>query len=161
MESLKVWAKTVYLLAVISSAALLMIPRGMQKQSRFVIEMLMLLCILAPVAGFSGKFYDTATVTWNYGEYDFGAASLESFYSREIERRVMEMSIAAGLALDSVSVQVEGFAPNFQGSELILYLSSPADEIEQDKLDNFCKLLAAHLSMSIDNITCKYSQDGN
>ncbi len=160
MESLKVWAKTVYLLAVISSAALLMIPRGMQKQSRFVIEMLMLLCILSPVVGFLGKSHDTAAITMNYREYDFGTASLETFYSREIERRVLEMSVAAGLPIDSVSAEVKGFAPNFQESGVTLYLSAPVDDIEQEELDNFRKLLAAHLSMNIDNIQFKYSQDG-
>ncbi len=161
MESLRAWAKTVYLVAVISSAALLMIPKTMQKQSKFVIELLLLLCILAPAAGFVTKPYDVAGIAWGYQERNSGSVSLELFYAREVERRVTEMGVVAGLPVHSVLVETEGFAPGFSGSKVTLYLTSPVDETGSDTIDRFRELLAAHLYISVDNICFEQFQDGS
>jgi len=146
--SLKEWARGVYLLAVFSSAAILLIPKRMQKQSKFVIELLMLLCIMAPVAGLVGKSIDTASVAWNYREHDSNLTSLKTFYAQETGRRVKEMAISAGLPVDKVLVEALGLAPDFT-CRVTLFLSSAPD---QDVADSFARFLSSYLSISLEHI---------
>lgn len=148
MGSLKEWARGVYLLAVFSSAAILLIPKRMQKQSKFVIELLMLLCIMAPIAGLVGKPIDAASVAWNYREHDSNLTSLETFYAQETGRRVKEMAISAGLPVDKVLVEALGLAPDFT-CRVTLFLSSAPD---QDVADSFARFLSSYLSISLEHI---------
>lgn len=156
MDSLKDWARGVYLLAVFSSAAILIIPKCMQKQSKFVIELLMLLCIMAPVARFAGKPLDASSAAWNYREHDSNLISLETFYTQETGRRVKEMAISAGLPVDKVSVEALGFAPRFS-CRVTLYLSSAPD---RDVADSFARFLSSYLSIGPEDILFDQSQHG-
>lgn len=159
MESLKSWAKTIYLVAVISSAALVLIPRSMQKQSKFVIELLLLLCIVAPVAGFVGKPHQVAGMTWTLEGWEPESFSLERFYASEVQRRAMEMGIAAGLPIHSVEVETQGLAPDFSGSKVCLYLSAPLDESDAGVMHSFKELLATHLGIDPENICFEQFQE--
>ncbi|MGI6628238.1 MAG: hypothetical protein ACOX4K_07840 [Bacillota bacterium] len=157
MEFLKEWARGVYLLAVLSSAAILMIPKSMQKQSKFVIELLMLLCIIAPVAGFIRKPIDAPSATWNYREQDYRDISLKAFYAGEVSRRVKDTAISVGLPVESVLVEVSGFAPGFTCSGINIYLSSP---VEEGKTDSFARFLASYLAIDQSRIWFEQSQSG-
>ncbi len=77
MGSLKEWARGVYLLAVFSSAAILLIPKRMQKQSKFVIE-----TANAPVHNGADcrvgrQANRCSSVAWNYREHDSNLTSLK------------------------------------------------------------------------------------
>jgi hypothetical protein len=159
VDSLKSWAKAVYLVAVVSSAALVMIPKSMQKQSKFVIELLLLLCILAPVAGFVSKPHQVAGVMWGQAGWAPDSFSLERFYATEVERRITQMGIAAGLPIHSVEVETRGFAPDFSGSKVCVYLMAPVDEADAQVIHAFRELIATHLDLDPDNICFEQFQE--
>ena len=55
MSSIKEWARTIYLVSVFSALALLIVPRSMLKQVRFVVEMLLIFVSCAfDQCGFGG-----------------------------------------------------------------------------------------------------------
>ncbi len=152
MESLKAWAKSIYLVAIVSSVAILMIPKSMQKQSKFVIELLLLLAILAPIAGFVNKSYDVPQVIWEYQDLDSGYVPLSIFYIKEIQRQVTQLAVAAGLPVHSVMVKAGGLPPDFSGSGITLYLNEPVNEQDQHVMDQFSELLASRFSISAERI---------
>lgn len=147
MESLKAWAKGVYLVAVISSAALVLIPKSMQKQSKFVIELLLLLCILAPVAGFVGKPQQVAGLRLGQDTWEADGFSLERFYALEVQRRVTQLALAAGLPIHSVQVEPAGVAPEFSATKLTLYLTVSLYEPDGEVLQKFRELIATQLDI--------------
>ena len=159
MQSLKTWAKTVYLVAVLSSAALLMIPRSMQKQSKFVIELLLLLCILAPTANLARKSFDISEIPWDYHFWYSDSASFETLYAREVERQVKELSSAAGFSVHSVHVEIGGFAPEFSVEKIILRLAHPIDPQDLDR-DQLARLFAARFSVKAEKVCFKGLEDG-
>ncbi|MGI6620069.1 MAG: hypothetical protein ACOX35_01270 [Bacillota bacterium] len=159
MESLKSWARTVYLVAVISSAALLMIPKSMQKQSKFVIELLLLLCIVVPPVGLVGKSHEVAGIRWDYADLAPEDFSLERFYASEVQRRAVQMGLAAGLRIHSVEVEARGIAPDFSGTKVYVYLTGPIDESEAEVIQKFRELLATHLGIDPKHICFEQLQE--
>lgn len=99
-----------------------MVPRSMLRQARFVIEMVLLLCVIAPAIGFLPRV-EMAGASWNPTAAVPGDAepfSIERFYARETESRVEEIarrlkiplagvsvSIGSGLRLSAITVLVE------------------------------------------------------
>ena len=156
MEALKNWAKGVYLLAVFSSVVMMIIPKRVEKQSRFVMELLMLLCIMAPVTGFVKNPIDRDRVAWNLQENDFGYDSLREFYEVESCRRVKELAEDLGLSVESVSVEVSGHTPNFSVGSITLRLSDlPHEEIASGLKD----FLSAYFSINQDQICLEQFPD--
>lgn len=103
MESVKVWARGLFLLAVFSSTALLLVPKSMVKQAKFISELLLLLCVIAPVANVlrSGSLGGLPSSRAPAGP---AGSSLGDFYVRETAQRVTQLGAKAGVRVKSVQV---------------------------------------------------------
>lgn len=103
MESIRIWARGLFLLAVFSSTAMLLVPKSMVKQVKFVSELLLLLCVIAPIAALirseGGIGLPSAQVPTVPDEF-----SLSRFYSKETARRVAELGETTGVRVQSVNV---------------------------------------------------------
>lgn len=151
MEFVKSWAKSVYVLAVLSSLVVVMAPRKMQKEIRFVLEIMVLLLLLTPLVTLFGKspsFENTWTnTTDNLSRQNY--LSLESFFRDETKRRILTISKTLGLTVDSVEVEVKGVFPNLTVSRLVVALNQPED---QESLENFRRSLQSYLGVPEESI---------
>lgn len=150
MEAIKEWARSVYILAMLSSVVLLLVPRKMLRQVRFVAEIIMLLCILSPVLGAVLGAENLTIYSERFEPPESYSASLEKFYVGEIERRIKEIGNDAGIPVKSVRTNLSGFAPKFSVSSVSIYLSAP---VEKDKTRKFRDLIAAYLGIDSSKIT--------
>ncbi len=147
MEAIRTWARSLFLLSIFSSAALLIVPKPMQKQARFVAEMLLLLCVVAPLAGLLGSSTRAALLPSATDSGYAGQFSLGKFYAEETARRVTEIGQRAGVPVESVKVAT-GDA-GFSLTEVVIYLSNrPADET----LRAFRETLGAYLGIPKDRL---------
>ncbi len=147
MSAVKTWARSLLVLAVFSSGALFVVPRSMLRQAKFVIEMVLLLCVIVPVS-FLPRV-ETSHAPWNQAATVPGDAepfSIERFYARETETRVEEIarklkiplagvsvSTGSGLRLSAITVLVETMPEEetlqaFRQS-LISYMGIPAEKV--------------------------------
>ncbi|HHW27825.1 MAG TPA: hypothetical protein GXX23_10920 [Firmicutes bacterium] len=147
MEAIKSWAKSVFMLSMFASTVMLLVPKSMQKQAKFAAEMLLLLCVVAPVVGLlSGARSVPASpgFTWSESVPPF---ALGDYLVSETERRVTEMASIAGIPLDRVSV-----VPSREGygiEEVRVVLKSPVSDQEGEA---FKGTLAAYLSIPADKV---------
>jgi hypothetical protein len=106
VESVRDWARGLFLLAIFSSTVMLLVPKSMTKQVKFVSELLLLICVIAPLAGLvrsgSAVGLPTSQVTT-----DFASFSLGEFYAKETAQRVRELGEKAGLSVESVEVRTK------------------------------------------------------
>ncbi len=142
MAAVKTWARSVFILSVFSSTALLLVPRSMNKQAKFVVEMLILLCVIAPLTGLFPGAVEALMPDGYPGEAPAGS-SLESFLASETSRRVKEIASQAGVPIKEVvtTVQKGGFAL----AEVKVWL---AQEISWETESQFASTLAAFLGVS-------------
>ncbi|QUL98933.1 MAG: hypothetical protein IMF26_02345 [Candidatus Fermentithermobacillus carboniphilus] len=156
MEAIKEWARSVYLLAVFSSAVLLIVPKTMQRQARFVVEMLMLLCVLAPLFHLMPRPIETTVSSGSYvsGSY---TASLERFYVAEVERRVREVGQGAGIAIRDVEVVVTGSAPGFRVGAVKVVLGR---DLTEEEARRFREVTGAYLNIPPDRVALEVAGGG-
>jgi hypothetical protein len=151
MSSIKEWARTIYLVSVFSALALLIVPRSMLKQVRFVVEMLLIFCILAPLinAVLGGG---PETVLMN-GSFDLpGSLNMASYYTMETGRRIKETGLSLGLPVDNVEIKVSGTGPGFRVTSISVDVSeSPEPETE----NAFVQALSAYIGVDEDRITIR------
>ncbi len=142
MEAVKLWARSIFLLAIFSSTVLLIIPKSMQKQSRFVAEMLLLLCVVAPLGSLLGAGSRETLVPAVPGSSTTVQFSLEKFYADETARRVTEIGQKAGIPVEGVTVTTKD--SGFSLSEVVVRLAErPPDE----QLTAFTESLSAYLGI--------------
>ncbi|MEX0975143.1 MAG: hypothetical protein WD024_07350 [Bacillota bacterium] len=147
MEALKVWARAIFLLAIFSSTVLLIVPKSMQKQSRFVAEMLLLLCVVAPLGGLLSAGTRAALMQPDSGATAAVQFSLGKFYAEETARRVTEIGQKAGLIVESVSVTTKD--AGFSLAEVLVRLKS---QPEEERLHAFVESLSAYLGIQEDRL---------
>ncbi len=147
MEAVKVWARSIFMLSVLSSTVLLIVPKSMQKQSRFVVEMLLLLCVIAPLSGLLGSGAQDALASTGLPSQSAEATSLGRFYAEETARRVSELGEKAGLSIAEVAVATKN--AGFSLAEVIVRLgANPSDE----QMDAFTKSVSAYLGINQDRL---------
>ncbi len=147
MEAVKAWARSIFLLAVFSSTVLLVIPKSMQKQSRFVAEMLLLLCVIAPLGGLVSSGAQSALAPGNGAVAEGEATSFGDFYSSETARRVAEIGQAIGLSIESVDVATKD--SGFSLASVVVHLT---DRPSDDELASFTEGLSAYLGIGKDKL---------
>lgn len=147
MEAVKAWARSIFLLAVVSSTALLLVPKSMQKQSRFVAEMLILLCVIAPLATLVSATARETLVPGGLAAVVGEQPSLGKFYADETARRVTEIAQRTGLPVVEVSV-----ATKDSGFSLASVVVRLAEHPEGDRLTAFTGSLAAYLGIGNDKL---------
>jgi hypothetical protein len=146
VEAVKAWAKSLFILAVFSSTVLLVVPKSMLKQARFVAEMLLLLCVIAPLGGLLGAAGRAALLP-EVGAAPVSQFSLEKFYAEETARRVTEIGARTGIPVDSVKVVTKD--SGFTLVEVTVYLAEPAEE---DQVVAFRAALGAYLGVQKDRV---------
>ncbi len=148
MAAIKVWARSIFVLTVFSSTALLLVPKSMTKQAKFVVEMLLLLCVIAPLAGLfrdGGRSALTSGDSW--GEVSSPAA-LEKFLASETRRRILEMGAKANIPIeDAKAVAAKG---GFTLAEVKIWLK---DSVPLDTIKPFVATLSAYLGVPEDTVT--------
>ncbi|MGE5580393.1 MAG: hypothetical protein ACM3WU_10150 [Bacillota bacterium] len=147
MEAVKVWARAIFLLSVIASTALLVVPKSMQKQSRFVVEMLILLCVIAPLHGLIPQGTEAALAPNGPPTAGQEVSSLGKFYANETARRVAEIGEQAGVPVLEVTV-LTGSSGFSLSSVVVRLREQPSDE----RLSAFTGSLAAYLGIGKDRL---------
>lgn len=146
MEAVKVWARSLFLVSIFSSTALLLVPKSMQRQARFVAEMLILLCVVAPLARVLSS--PAAPALWSSVQPVLAEeASLGEFYTRETARMVAEIGRRAGIPVKTVKVSVGDTGLSL--SEVAVYLSEPTSP---DSAQTFKDAVAAYLGIPKDKV---------
>lgn len=147
MEAVKGWARSLFMLAIFSSTALLIVPRSMLKQARFVAEMLLLLCVIAPLAGLLRSINGSASLPPLPATGSAWGFSLEQFHAEETARRVSEVATRAGLPVESVKVATKD--AGFSLAEVTVCLSAKP---EDEELAAFRDTLGAYLGIRKDRV---------
>lgn len=147
MEAVKVWARSIFLLAVFSSTVLLIVPKPMQKQSRFVAEMLILLCVVAPLGGLVSAGTRDVLAPSNSSSPAGEEFSLGKFYAEETARRVTEIGQKTGLPVLAVTVTTKE-----SGFSLAGVLVRLAEQPDEEQLGAFTGSLSAYLGISKDKL---------
>ncbi len=147
MEAVKAWARAIFLLSVIGSTAMLIVPKSMQKQSRFVVEMLILLCVIAPLSGLIPRGTEAALAINGAAPAGDSPPSLSTFYANETARRVSEIGKQAGVPVLEVTVLTE--SSGFSLSAVVVRLREQPPE---ERLEAFTGSLAAYLGIGKDKL---------
>jgi len=147
VEAVKVWARSIFLLSVISSTALLIVPKSMQKQSRFVAEMLVLLCVIAPLGGLLRAGTREALAPPGLPSQPEEAFSLGKFYGEETARRVSEIGQQTGMTVTEVTVATKD--AGFTLAEVVVYLEEQPPE---ERMKAFTESLTAYLGIGKDKL---------
>lgn len=145
MSGIKAWARSLVILAVFSSGALFLVPKGVQKQAKFVLEMLLLLCAIVPVVwivpglGIAEKAWSAST---QVSGDNFG---VRQFFAKEMEAQVRETAKKLGMNA-SVTAQV--------ASDLrLVSLTLTVDSVQDDETLHALKhSLATYMGISEDKI---------
>ena len=147
MEAIKAWAKSVFILSVFASTVMLLVPKSMNKQAKFVSEMLLLLCVAAPLAGLlSGAGGIPASPELTFGE-SAPPFALNDYLVTETSRRVSEIASLAGISVDDVSVMPAQSGYGIEG--ITITLSSPVIDEDGEALR---ETLSAYLSVPVDRV---------
>jgi hypothetical protein len=104
LESVREWARGIFLLAVFASTVMLLVPKSVMRQAKFVSELLLLLCVIAPLAGILRT--GTPGLPRSASE-TFSDFSLGEFYSNETARRIEELGQKCGVEIKAVSVSTK------------------------------------------------------
>jgi len=147
VEAVKVWARAIFLLSVIASTALLVVPKSMQKQSKFVVEMLILLCVIAPLRGLIPRGTEAALSSNGLAGAGQEEPSLARCYANETARRVAEIGEQAGVPVLEVTVLTD--SSGFSLSSVVVRLSEQPSE---ERLNAFTASLSAYLGISKDRL---------
>lgn len=145
LESVRTWARGLFLLAVFSSTVMLLVPKRVQRQARFVSELLLLLCVIAPVAGLlksgtTGLSLDSAPAT-------FTDLSLGRFYSVETAQRIAELGTRCGVETQAVSVTTKDGGLSLDRVEITL---KPG--IEDDRIEAFREAIQVYTGIPGDKV---------
>lgn len=144
---MKVWARSIFLLAIFTSTALLIIPKSMQKQARFVAEMLVLLCVVAPLAGLVNAGTREAMTPTAPSLPSPEVSALGKFYADETARRVAEIGQRTGMPIVEVTATTSGAGLSLAG--VIVRVSEQPDD---ERFRAFAESLAAYLGISKDRL---------
>ena len=154
METVKEWARSLFLISIFSSTALLLVPKSMQRQARFVAEMLILLCVVAPLARMLTT--PAASTIWSsMGSNQADQGSLGEFYAWETARMVAEIGRRAGIPVKTVEVGVGETGLSL--SAVTVYLSGPVDP---EAAQAFRDSVAAYLGVPKDKLQVCAIQTG-
>jgi hypothetical protein len=146
--AIKAWARSIFVLTVFSGTVLLLVPKSMTKQAKFVVEMLLLLCVVAPLAGlFRGNDRSVLTLGASWKEVS-SSVSLERFLASETSRRVLEMGARADIPIDHVEA-----VPDAGGFTLVAVKIWLKESVPPDTLDPFMATLSAYLGVPRDTVT--------
>jgi hypothetical protein len=144
MESIKTWARGVFILSVLSSTALLLVPKNSVKQARFVLSMLLLLCTIAPLVRLVPNIEETtASEVISQGMTD--QFSLARFLEQETEDMVKAVASEAGLKILSVHVDTDGFSLH----SVRIEMEGP---IPEETLEAFRDSLSAYLGVGEESL---------
>ena len=146
MEAVKDWARSLFLLSIFSSTALLLVPKSMQRQARFVAEMLILLCVVGPLASLFSSGARTALPS-AFQLTGSGETSLGEFYAQETARRVAEIAQKAGIPVKTVNVTTSDTGLSLK--QVAVYLS---DQTPEETLAAFRETVAAYLGVPRDKL---------
>jgi hypothetical protein len=147
VETIRTWARSLFLLSIFSSTVLLIVPKSMQKQARFVAEMLLLLCVVAPLSGLLASGSRAALLPSASGAGYPQQFSLGKFHAEETARRVIEIGQRTGIPVETVKVTT-GDA-GFSLVEVVVYL---AGQPPDDTLRSFRETLGAYLGLQRDKL---------
>lgn len=147
MEAVKAWARSIFLLSIISSTALLIVPKPMQKQSRFVAEMLILLCVIAPLGGLIGAGTREALATPGLPSQPEEGSSLGKFFAEETARRVTEIGLRTGIPVLEVTVATKD--RGFSLAEVVVRFEKQPPE---EQMKAFTEGLGAYLGIGKDKV---------
>lgn len=128
MESVKAWARGVFLVAVFSSTVMLLVPKSFIKQAKFVSEMLLLLCVIVPLAGLLRS--GTAGPQRTSLPTAFTDFSLGQFYSMETAQRIAELAGKCGVETQEVSVTTKDGGFSLDRVLVAVMPGSPEDRLE-------------------------------
>ena len=137
MDAVKAWARGIFVLSVLSSATLLIVPRKAQKQTRFVLSMLLLLCTVAPLVKVVPALKDGENV---FSSPEEGEFHIRGFLEEETAQTVRLVASKAGYEVLSVKVGVKGLSVK----RLEMDIKGPLDEGEKEDLE---ELLSAYLGI--------------
>ena len=148
LAAIKVWARSIFVLSVLTSTALILVPKSMQKQARFVTEMLILLCIVAPLASLMRNTdFQSHVAGYQWDELNQPAA-LETFLASETKRRVLQISGDAGIEV----IDVEASAS--KGGFTLDYVKIwSKGQVPEGAKESLVKTLSAFLGVPRDKIT--------
>lgn len=147
MAAIKTWAKSLFVLAVFSSTVLLVTPKSMLKQARFVTELLLLLCVVAPLAGLLNSANAAAALPQVWSVEGPDRFSFEKFYAEETAKRVIEIGLRVGVPVDSVKVTTKDSGFSLAG--ITVYLK---DRPAGDALAVFRDSLGSYLGVPSDKV---------
>jgi hypothetical protein len=119
----------------------------MQKQTRFVAEMLILLCVVAPLGGLVSSGTKAAVLPSGSGASVAGEFSMGKFYADETARRVAEIGETAGIPVQSVTVTTRD-----SGFSLAEVLVKVAEQPEEGRMRAFTESLTAYLGIGKDRL---------
>lgn len=107
---------------------MLLVPKSMAKQAKFAAEMLILLCVVAPLAGLlTGAGSAPASPDLALDE-SFAPFVLGNYLASETSRRVREIAFLAGVLVDDVLVVPE--ETGYGIAEITIMVASLSDEDE-------------------------------
>jgi len=149
LDFLKTWARSIYVLSVLSSVVILLSPKRMQKEVRFVLEMLILLCIIAPLISLLGKPLDKRVGAIGGTLSETSQATLEKFYEDEMARRIRELGLKANIPIAAVTLKIQGSFPAFKVGFVDIRLERPVDK---EEIEAFRGSLSAYLGISREDV---------
>lgn len=135
-----------FVLAVFSSAALLVVPPSMARHARFVAEMVILLCLIAPLSGIVATGTDLSRTVSVQG-ISSGSFSLSRFYAQELESRIRQIGQRAGIPIESVKVAAAGGGLTLTGVTV-----SVSEKLDSALEAAFRDALAAYVGLRRDSV---------
>lgn len=143
MEAVREWARGVFVLAVFASTVMLLVPKSVIRQTRFVSELLLLLCVIAPLAGVlkGGTFGLPGRAAQTFADFSLG-----DFYSAETARRIGELAITCGVEVKSVSVRTK------DGGFSLDTVSVSVSPCPDDRLDEFHKAIQVYTGIPAEKV---------
>jgi hypothetical protein len=144
LESVRVWARGLFLLSVFASTVMLLVPKSVIRQAKFVSELLLLLCVIAPLAGILRSGTPNLPLR---AEETFTDLSIGEFYEAETARRIRELAEECGVEIKAVSVNTKDGGFSLDKVDVTV-MPGPGD----DRLEAFREAIRIYMGISREKV---------
>lgn len=145
LQAVREWARSVYVVSVVASIAVLLLPKRYAKHGRFVAEMLILVCVLSPIAKLSNVSQQELFRSTFSGQE---VSPSGEFYARQVEDGIRGIANSLGLTVGEVELEIKDGSGEF--ARVIICLERPAGE---DAIKALKKTVAAWFGMDEASVT--------
>lgn len=144
LDAVKVWARGIFALSILSSTASLLVPKNVHRQVKFVLAMLLLLCTVTPLVQQMPRI--KKGILPGTGDASFSQSGpIKDFFEKEIADIVEALLSQAGYAVLAVKPVTDGFSLK----AIVLEVEAPLPEKTAATLING---LSAYLGVQKENI---------